>query len=85
MMRTFGFIGIGNMGGAIAAAAASVHDPADIWVSAGHPERAAAFANQYDMVASAVIAWKHKDNYVRMYNGTEIRFRKAGRGDYRVK
>ena len=36
------------------------------------------------LVASLVIAWKHKDNYVRMYNGTEIRFRKAGRGDYRV-
>ena len=36
-------------------------------------------------VASAIIAWKHKENYVRMYNGTEIRFRKAGRGDYRVK
>ena len=37
------------------------------------------------LIASAVIAWKHKDNYVRMYNGTEICFRKAGRGDYRVK
>ena len=37
------------------------------------------------LVASAVIAWKHRENYVRMYNGTEIRFRKAGRGDYRVK
>ena len=37
------------------------------------------------LIASAVIAWKHKDNYVRMYNGTEIRFRKAGRGDNRVK
>ena len=37
------------------------------------------------LLASAVIAWKHKDNYVRMYNGTEIGFRKAGRGDYRVK
>ena len=37
------------------------------------------------LVASLVIAWKHKDNYVRMYNGTESRFRKAGRGDYRVK
>ena len=35
-------------------------------------------------VATAVIAWKHRENYVRMYNGTEIRFRKAGRGDYRV-
>lgn len=37
------------------------------------------------LVASLVIAWKHKDNYVRMYKGTEIGFRKAGRGDYRVK
>ena len=37
------------------------------------------------LIASAVIAWKHKDNYVRMYNGTEIRFRKAGRGVSRVK
>ena len=37
------------------------------------------------LIATAVIAWRHRDNYVRMYNGTEIRFRKAGRGDYRVK
>ena len=37
------------------------------------------------LVASAVIAWKHKDNYVRMYHGTEIGFRSAGRGDHRVK
>ena len=37
------------------------------------------------LVASGVIAWKHRENYVRMYNGTEIGFRKAGRGDYRVK
>ena len=37
------------------------------------------------LVASLVIAWKHRENYVRMYKGTEIRFRKAGRGDYRVK
>lgn len=37
------------------------------------------------LTASLVIAWKHRENYVRMYKGTEIRFRKAGRGDYRVK
>lgn len=37
------------------------------------------------LIATAVIAWKHKDNYVRMYNGTEIGFRSAGRGDHRVK
>ena len=51
-MATFGFIGIGNMGGAIAAAAAKAHDPKDIWVSAGHPERAKAFAEEFGMVAS---------------------------------
>lgn len=37
------------------------------------------------LVASAVIAWKHRENFVRIWKGTEIRFRKAGRGDYRVK
>ena len=37
------------------------------------------------LVASLVIAWKHRENYIRIYNGTEIGFRKAGRGDYRVK
>lgn len=37
------------------------------------------------LVASAVIAWKHRENYVRMYKGTEIGFRSAGRGDHRVK
>lgn len=37
------------------------------------------------LIASGVIAWKHRENYIRIYNGTEIGFRKAGRGDYRVK
>lgn len=37
------------------------------------------------LVASAVIAWKHRENYVRIYKGTEIGFRSAGRGDHRVK
>ena len=37
------------------------------------------------LTASAVIAWKHRDNYVRIYKGTEIGFRSAGRGDHRVK
>lgn len=37
------------------------------------------------LIASAVIAWKHRENYVRMYRGTEIGFRSAGRGDHRVK
>lgn len=51
-MATIGFIGIGNMGGAIAAAAAKTHDPSDILVAAKHPERAAAFAAKYGMTAS---------------------------------
>ena len=51
-MATFGFIGIGNMGGAIAIAAAKAQDPKDILISAGHPERAAAFAEKYGMVPS---------------------------------
>ena len=54
-MATFGFIGIGNMGGAIAVAAAKAHDPGDIWVSASHPERAEAFAARHGMVASTNI------------------------------
>lgn len=37
------------------------------------------------LIASVVIAWKHRENYVRMYKGTEIGFRSAGRGDHRVK
>ena len=37
------------------------------------------------LIASAVIAWKHRENYVRMYRGTEIGFRAAGRGGHRVK
>ena len=37
------------------------------------------------LIATAVIAWKHKDNYLRIWKGTEIGFRSAGRGDHRVK
>ncbi len=51
-MATFGFIGIGNMGGALAQAAAKRMDPAGILVSAQHPERAAAFAQAHGMQPS---------------------------------
>ena len=37
------------------------------------------------LVASALIGWKHRENYVRIYKGTEIRFRKANKGEYREK
>ena len=51
-MATFGFIGIGNMGGAITMAAAKAVDPAEILVSAQHPEKAAAFSQKYGTVPS---------------------------------
>ena len=47
--------------------------------------RASSIALILLLIASAVIAWKHRENYVRMYHGTEIGFRSAGRGDHRVK
>ena len=37
------------------------------------------------LIATALIGWKHRENYVRIYKGTEIGFRKANKGDYREK
>ena len=34
-------------------------------------------------IASLIILYKHRSNYVKIYNGTEVRFRHANRGDYR--
>ncbi|MBR2047419.1 MAG: pyrroline-5-carboxylate reductase [Oscillospiraceae bacterium] len=51
-MAKFGFIGIGNMGGAIARAVCTRAEPADILVAAQHPERAAAFSEEYGTVPS---------------------------------
>ena len=36
-------------------------------------------------IASAVILYKHRENYVRIANGTEIGLRRANRGDDRAK
>ncbi len=36
------------------------------------------------LVGTAVIAYKHRMNYVRIYNGTEIGLRSANRGDHRA-
>ena len=36
-------------------------------------------------VASAAMIWKHRDNLVRIADGTEIGFRSAGRGDHRIR
>ena len=37
------------------------------------------------LTATAVIAWKHRENYPRMLNGTELGLRSAIRGDNRIK
>lgn len=36
-------------------------------------------------IATAVILWKHRENYPRMLNGTELGLRSALRGDNRMK
>ena len=36
-------------------------------------------------VATAVILWKHRENFVRLANGTEIGLRRGGSGKHRVK
>lgn len=51
-MAKFGFIGVGNMGGALAAAAAKLVHPREILVSAGHADHAQAFAERYGLVAA---------------------------------
>ena len=36
------------------------------------------------LTATAVVIYKHRDNYVRIAKGTEIRFRGASKGDHRI-
>lgn len=35
------------------------------------------------LIATVVIAYKHRENFVRIWKGTEIKFRSASRGKYR--
>ncbi len=51
-MYKFGFIGVGNMGGAIAMAVAKAIDPNEILVCGKGKSRAASFAESYGVVAS---------------------------------
>lgn len=37
------------------------------------------------LIASAAVIWKHRENFVRLKNGTEVGLRKANRGDLREK
>ena len=36
------------------------------------------------LIATAIILYKHRENFVRMYRGTEIGLRSANRGEHRV-
>lgn len=36
------------------------------------------------LVGTIAIAFKHRMNYIRIYNGTEIGLRSANRGDHRA-
>jgi len=63
-MKLLGFIGIGNMGGAIAASAVKAVDASDILVSAKHSESAAAFSAKYGTVASTNLEIAAKAKYV---------------------
>lgn len=36
-------------------------------------------------IATVVILYKHRENYVRIYNGTELGFRGVSKGNHRVK
>lgn len=53
-----------------------------IWM--GLAQRSAAFAAIL-CVATVVILWKHRENFVRLANGTEIGLRRGGSGKHRVK
>lgn len=35
------------------------------------------------LIATIVVAYKHRENFVRIWKGTEIKFRGASRGEYR--
>lgn len=61
-MASFGFIGVGNMGGALASAVCQAVDPGDILVSAKRPERAQAFSDAHGTVPAdnAAIAQQAK-------------------------
>ncbi len=36
------------------------------------------------LVGTVVIAYKHRENFVRIYRGTEFRVRNVGRGEHRI-
>ena len=63
-MAKFGFIGVGNMGGAIAGAVAKSVDGGEILVSAKRPERAAAFAAEHGVTASDNITIARQAKFV---------------------
>ncbi|MBR4954058.1 MAG: pyrroline-5-carboxylate reductase [Oscillospiraceae bacterium] len=63
-MKLLGFIGIGNMGGAIAASACKAVNAAEILVSAAHSEKAAAFSEKYGTAPSTNLEIAAQAKYV---------------------
>ena len=53
-MTTFGFIGTGNMGGALAKAVAKTVDPKNITLCDANPEKAAALAYQLGCAVATI-------------------------------
>jgi len=64
MNSTFGFIGVGNMGGALARGVARSVDPKSIVVSNKTAEKAAALASQLGCLADTVEAVAQKSDYI---------------------
>ena len=63
-MKLLGFIGIGNMGGAIAASAAKAVQASEILVSAAHRENAEKFSAKYGTIASDNLTIAAQAKYV---------------------
>ena len=63
-MSKFGFIGIGNMGGALAMAASKAVSPSEIFVSSLHSENAQAFSKAYGTVPSTNNTIAHEAKFI---------------------
>lgn len=64
MNKTVGFIGCGNMGGALAAAAAKAADKNSIFVSDADAKKAETFAEKYGVKSAAVAEVAEKADYI---------------------
>lgn len=63
-MYKFGFIGVGNMGGAIAMAVAKAIDPREILVCGKGQTRALSFAERYGVLASDIVTIAREAKFI---------------------